>query len=108
DLGRSASRAGGRIGFRQLINLIHADKVGCVFLEEVARMSRNLREACEFIDAVMEHTVPVYYNNRLFSADEEALGELLGLQVEVVVAQHDQLRRTLKLKKAKAARVQAG
>lgn len=108
DLGRSASIPGKRQGFRQLIELIQANKVGCVFLEDVSRMSRNWREAAEFIDAIMEHSVPVYYSGRLFSADEEALGELLGLQVEVVVAQHDQQRRTLKMKKARAAKVLAG
>jgi DNA invertase Pin-like site-specific DNA recombinase len=105
DLGRSATSAVGRTGFRYLVAEVCLGKVGAVVAREVSRFARNNRdwhqliEMCSLVDTVLvDHDTiydPRYGNDRL----------LLGLKGSLSEYELDLLRqRSLEARRQKAAR----
>src|SRR5262249_52467091 len=57
DLGITGSRRGAREGFAELVEQMKADEIGVVAVVDSSRLSRNVRDLLQFVEAAEQHDV---------------------------------------------------
>jgi DNA invertase Pin-like site-specific DNA recombinase len=105
DLGRSGTTTD-RAGYRQVLELIRAGKVGGLFISAVSRAGRREQAWFDLLDLLQEHDVFLFVDGRLTDPNDPS--QTLVTKMEAVIAVRENQLRLENMHKGRLARARAG
>ena len=106
DLGRTATTTKHRSGWHEILRLITSGSVGAVFVWTVSRLNRQLRDFEELRILAKLYGVVLVIDGR--PADPGDPQDTVLLQVQALLAQHENSQQAAVMKEARAAKARKG